>query len=636
MCLSRRNALAASTVDPDTHSIYSSALEKEYLASDKPKRQSYFTLRWHEAPKIVTAPAIKTVTLASGDDSRAPEKNSLRRKLSRKLNSEIDAGAKSLRRRSIPVISYLVSKRSEPKLGSTDSAAPVIGSQEDMPTRLQQQQQHTSERRTSESSSGDESSGGESDDTLATQDCSGALVEFGADSANDRASSTDAGAMAEEQPSAAASLFPSSAMAAAGNGSGAGSLDHAPCGANGEGTADNAPQHRTAFAVRKDAETALSKPTQHRRRSLLLRIGLPATSSPAATATTDTGSRGTPLQRRQLTLGRLGGGKVPHESQDAGRKTQWHKQLVQRKVASAVSSTLAGIHGSAERSKECGLLELPVRMLPGAGDSSRDEEPKHRLRIKAHSRTQQEMRKKRSGNGLGRLFHPPPLTETEQKRMDAWAADNDEFSTDEYDLTGVYFELPATDMLAAEPRTVTRKSNEGAKSSRVSSTSTVVDDGALSPELSKRLFVASARKLQWSSSGKRGMATLLHIRNAMARANEHYVVASGGRRLSGPSAARVMVAELYARDDRCYESAMLARAYSHSRCGELAAAALVSDCDLIGFGTGDLVSPDATSAGHGGAASRGRYRRRRTNRRWLVPRSCRSGVAAAIPAGGMP
>ncbi|KAJ2848237.1 hypothetical protein GGI22_005774, partial [Coemansia erecta] len=612
---------------------------KECLASDKPKRQSYFSLRRHEAPRIVTAPATKTVTLALGDDSHTPEKQSLRRKLSRKLNGESDAGAKTLRRRSIPVISYLVSKRSEPKLSSTDSAAPEIGSQEDMPTRRQQQQQqqqNTSERRTSESSSGDESSGGESDDTLATQDCSGVLVEFGADPANDSGSSTAVDTTAEEQLSAAASLFPSSAMAAAGNGCGTGSLDHAPCGANGEGAADNTAQHRTAFGVHKDAETALPKPTQHRRRSLLLRIGIPATPSPIATATADTGSRDTPLKRRQLTLGRLGGGKVPQRSQDASQKTQWHKQLVQRKVASAVSSTLAGMHGSFEGSKECRLLEFPVRMLPGAGDSIRVEEPRHRLRIKAHSRTQQEMRKKRSGNGLGRLFHPPPLTETEQKRMDAWAADNDEFSTDEYDLTGVYFELPAIDMLAAEPRTATHKSTEGAKCSRLSSTSTVVDDGALSPELSKRLFVASARKLQWSGNGKRGMATLLHIRNAMARANEHYVVASGGRRLSGPSVARVMVAELYTRDDHCYESAALARAYSHSRYGELAAAALVSDCDLLGFGAGDLVSLDATSAGgHAGAADCGRYRRR-ANRRWLVPRSCRSGVAAAIPAGGAP
>ncbi|KAJ2537794.1 hypothetical protein EV175_006615, partial [Coemansia sp. RSA 1933] len=371
----------------------------------------------------------------------------------------------------------------------------------------------------------------------------------------------------------------------------------------------------------------------HRRRSLLLRIGLPTTSS-GATATADAGSGNSPPQRRQLALVRVGAGK---EEQEAGRKTQWHTQLVQRKVASAVCSTLAGIHGSAEHSKEHRLLGSPVLKMPGAGDGG----PKHRLRIKAHDRAEQTAGKKRSGNGLGRLFHPPPLTETEQKRMDAWAADDDDFSTDEYDLTGVYFELPAINMLAAEPTPIAHKSNEGTKGSRLSSTSTVVDDGALSPELSKRLFIASARKLQLSSSGRHGMVTLLHIRNAMVRANEQYVVASGGRRLAGPSTASVMVAELYARDDRYYERAMLARAYSSS-CRSLGgpdAPALVPDRDLLGFGSGDLVSLDPTIASHGSSASRGRYRRRRTSRRWRVPQSCSSTngcVAAAILAGGMP
>ncbi|KAJ1772354.1 hypothetical protein LPJ74_001619 [Coemansia sp. RSA 1843] len=654
----RRDVLAAHTVDPDTHSIYSGSLEKEYLAADKPKRQSYFSLRRHEVPSTATAPVVKTVMLASGDDSDTPEKNILRKKLSCKFNGESNAGVKTLRRRSIPVISYLISKRSEPKLSDTENTAPSTDSQEDtiLQQQQQQQQQHINERRTSESSSGDESSGGESDDTLATQDCSDALAVFGADLTNG-GGSTAAGAAAEEQLGIAAlgppRLFPSLAMAAAGNGSGAGSLDHTQCSANGGmaracNIADNAPPRSAAFIVRKDAETALSKPTQHKRRTLLLHTGLPETSSPvkpsAATAATDAGSVDTPLQRRQLTLGRLGASTEMRGSQDvAGRKTHWHKQLVQRKVASAVRSTLAGIHSSTENSKAYGLLGSPVRMvLAGTEDSNikSDGEPKHRLRIKAHSRAQKEINKRRSGNGLGRLFHPPPLTAAEQKRMDAWAADDDEFSTDEYDLTGAYFELPAIDVLAAELRTTARKGDEGTKGSRLSSTSTVVDDGALSPELSKRLFVASARKLQWPGNKRREMAALLHIRNTMARANEHYVVASGGRRLDGHSTARAMVAELHSRDDHYYESAVLARTYSSHHRNQPAATALVPDRDLIGFGTGDLVSLDPAIAGSGSVTSCGRYqrpRRHRSSRRWREPRSCSSGgVASAISVGGMP
>ncbi|KAJ2537045.1 hypothetical protein EV175_006757, partial [Coemansia sp. RSA 1933] len=192
-------------------------------------------------------------TLASGEESDRPEKNVLRRRLSRKLNGDSDSGAKALRRRSIPVISYLISKRSESKLGGTENAAPTKASSHEgkaMQHEEKEEKQRINACRTSESSSGDESSGGESDDTLATQDCShDALVEFRADPT----SGDSRIAAAEGQPDAAITLFPSSGMPAAGNGSSAGSLDHAQSCINGEGI-DNAPSHRAALIVRKEAE----------------------------------------------------------------------------------------------------------------------------------------------------------------------------------------------------------------------------------------------------------------------------------------------------------------------------------------------------------------------------------------------
>ncbi|KAJ1726035.1 hypothetical protein LPJ72_006470, partial [Coemansia sp. Benny D160-2] len=302
----------------------------------------------------------------------------------------------------------------------------------------QEQQQAIDEDRTSESS-GDESSGGESDDTLATQNCDiEAPAEYGADLTNSSSSSsrnnnsnnnndsgsTAASLSAGERSGAAASdlqAFPSSATAAGGNGSSAGSLDRAQCGAS-DGMArkckaiDAAKPCSAGLEGHKNDDATLPKSTRHRRRSLLLRMESPTTpshlESSVATVAADSGSKELLGRRRQLKLGRLGAGRQVQEPQNSERKPHWHQQLVQRRVASAVRSTFAGIHSSAERGKTNGILALPARMLTGAGNSdngsssssgSGDDEPKHRLRIKTHSRAQSVMSKKRSGNGLGRL-----------------------------------------------------------------------------------------------------------------------------------------------------------------------------------------------------------------------------------------
>ncbi|KAJ2611028.1 hypothetical protein GGH99_005946 [Coemansia sp. RSA 1285] len=685
----RRGNLVTDAADPDTHSLYISTPEKDYIVSGKQKRQSYFSLRWRETTDADTVSppptaVVKKVALSRGDGSGTSDKHILRKRLSRNLHGESKIGGKPLKQRSIPGISYLINKRSEAKLGNIDNALLAVGGQEGVGMEQQQQQhqkqredeQHQQEQqqgidedRTSESS-GDESSGGESDDTLATQNCDiETPAEYGADPTNSNnnnnndSGSTAASLSAGERSGAAASdlqAFPSLATAAGGNGSSAGSLDRAQCGAS-DGMArkckatDAAKPCSAGLEGHKNDDATLPKSTRHRRRSLLLRMESPTTpshlESSVATVAADSGSKELLGRRRQLKLGRLGAGRQVQEPQNSERKPHWHQQLVQRRVASAVRSTFAGIHSSAERGKTNGILALPARMLTGAGNNdngssssgSGDDEPKHRLRIKTHSRAQSVMSKKRSGNGLGRLFHPPPPTAAEQARMDAWTEDDDDFATSEYDLTGVLFELPTASLLAAELRPTARKSDDGAKGSRLSSTSTVVDDSALSAEQSKRLYCASAHKLQWPANRRRGMAALLHIRNAMARANEHYIVASGGRRLSGLTTVHAMVAELCARDDRFYEGAVVARAQSRLR-RIASAAAVVSDRELIGFGSGDLVSLDAADAGSGSGAAAGgaryrRPRRHRASRRWRMSQGCSVGaggcVAAAISAGGM-
>ncbi|KAJ2879538.1 hypothetical protein H4R27_005248 [Coemansia aciculifera] len=164
---------------------------------------------------------------------------------------------------------------------------------------------------------------------------------------------------------------------------------------------------------------------------------------------------------------------------------------------------------------------------------------------------------------LGKLLlTPPPPSAAEQAKMDAWTADDDEFSASEYDLSGTYFELmPTTKRAVTDGANSVLVSGSGRRKhsgtecttpeSRLSSTSTVVDEGAvaLGPEQYKRIFVSSARKLQLQC-GRRGMSCVVHIKTMMTKASEHYVVVSGGRNLDAYRISRQVLADLYLNDGR--------------------------------------------------------------------------------------
>ncbi|KAJ2602354.1 hypothetical protein H4R99_002713 [Coemansia sp. RSA 1722] len=156
--------------------------------------------------------------------------------------------------------------------------------------------------------------------------------------------------------------------------------------------------------------------------------------------------------------------------------------------------------------------------------------------------------------------------DTEKRKMDAWTEDDDEFSVDEYDLSGVYFELPTIDAKGvsfsksgaargqADAESVVNGCDVSSKGpaadcvgrgSRLSSTSTVVDECELSAEQYKRVYVSSMRKLQWHSGRRYRMNSVLLIKNAMLRANENYVVVSGGRKLDAHQLSREMLSGFY-------------------------------------------------------------------------------------------
>ncbi|KAJ2708812.1 hypothetical protein H4R19_004562 [Coemansia spiralis] len=171
----------------------------------------------------------------------------------------------------------------------------------------------------------------------------------------------------------------------------------------------------------------------------------------------------------------------------------------------------------------------------------------------------------------GRLSLAPLPSEVERARMDAWVEDDDEFSPGDYDLSGAYYELgpksasayhaasagasdtayggvPRPERQSAAQQLPPEKQDDSkcrTPESRMSSTSTVVDGGTLDPEQCKQIFLSSARKLQWSSR-RREMSTVVHIRNAMARASEQYAAASGGRVLDPCPEARRLAADFCA------------------------------------------------------------------------------------------
>ncbi|KAJ2003705.1 hypothetical protein GGI04_002868 [Coemansia thaxteri] len=201
----------------------------------------------------------------------------------------------------------------------------------------------------------------------------------------------------------------------------------------------------------------------------------------------------------------------------------------------------------------------------------------------------------RRSSALGRLMlAPPPPSAAEQARLDAWAADGDEFSARDYDLTGLCFEL-------APPPPPVADAGAGA--------------GAA---LCRRVFAASARKLQ-RPHACRGMASVVLIRATMVKASAHYAAASGGRRLDAPRVARDALCELGAatravvRVPGAAVEAPLSSPPPRSPSAEIADAALAECAALPDFGAGDLVPLAASAPGSDAPAYR-RQRRRRSGR----------------------
>ncbi|KAJ2774162.1 hypothetical protein IWQ57_000954 [Coemansia nantahalensis] len=182
---------------------------------------------------------------------------------------------------------------------------------------------------------------------------------------------------------------------------------------------------------------------------------------------------------------------------------------------------------------------------------------------------------RRSMQSHGRLSLVPHPSEVERARMDAWVDDDDEFLPGDYDLSGAYYVLALKAASAGvsdtayggvpqpEPQAPPRQQpqpqqrqqqeptlmQDGSKcrtpDSRMSSTSTstVVEGGALDPEQCRQIFLSSARKLRWSGR-RREMSAVIHIRNTMVRANEQFAAASGGRLLDPWREARRLAADM--------------------------------------------------------------------------------------------
>ncbi|KAJ1722114.1 hypothetical protein LPJ53_003446 [Coemansia erecta] len=169
-----------------------------------------------------------------------------------------------------------------------------------------------------------------------------------------------------------------------------------------------------------------------------------------------------------------------------------------------------------------------------------------------------------SRRSISSLSHSSLAKDAEKRKMDAWTDDDDEFSAYEYDLSGAYFELPVISSKGVKfpasqepsktlPRTTLRSSaspsrdaaESSSRGSRLSSTSTVCEENVLSADQCKRVYVSSMRKLQLQSRRRHGMRSVLHIKNAMTKANDSYAVVSGGCELDTYQLSCEMIAEFY-------------------------------------------------------------------------------------------
>ncbi|KAI8321792.1 hypothetical protein GQ54DRAFT_311505 [Martensiomyces pterosporus] len=413
-------------------------------------------------------------------------------------------------------------------------------------------------------------------------------------------------------------------------------------------------------------------------------------------------------QRRQLSLSR----RLMPLGAPSSLSTGWHSNASAARSALFSSGIGLQLQPSSSDMQQCSSSCFDASLAPslgsqGTSSATRADQPSlasttrhsslphHRHHHHHHNDQHEEPRSKgrgsinikRSGSGLGKLVAQP--TATQQARMDAWAADDDDFSAYEYDVSGAFFDLPllpkpssspkalaggsvsqdrpsgvdtpASPSFCASASTASGSPSAAAKASdecstprsRLSSTSTVVEDGQYGAEQYRRIFVASARKLQWQSA-QRGISGIMHIRNTMAKAGELYIVASGGKRLDSYQITVEALSDLYAnggdspaigqqRDGlftspRRYIMSSLSRSRSSSSLPDSAAAganevypaakprgemssmrdmlrrlkrdqAPIADSELIGFGNGDLVSlspVDSVGIGAGLSGSSGR------------------------------
>ncbi|KAJ2045675.1 hypothetical protein GGI08_006748 [Coemansia sp. S2] len=544
---------STSIVDGDS-TVVSTMLLSDKKTDDKSKRLSYFMTRTSSSPLLRrrdvpgppppailadTAGVVAVVPLVDG------------------------SGPRIQRRRSIPGVAYLMAaKRSVASKGAGDDismaaaltvperAAVHSGSLHAVASRMSKSVEHAAVndmspvRRVSDCSSStassgssssddnsDSGSGGDSDDTLAPADALDLVAE--AEAAPD-SNSTDV---------------------------------VTPTGGDGSGSSSVRSYYSCSAAQPVNALPLMQLPAEPNAQisQSLLTSGAP--SGEAAEPMADSEQAQLRPQRRQLRLGRwkTASISIPHNSDgDSGisrlaalamRPARLSlgsgpcKQQIRQLCEGEDNSSQAASAGSKKVQRLLSSLShthTNLGLSLGGNNSSETQRPHT-----AH--------RKLSG-ALGKLLlTPPPPSATEQAKLDAWTADDDEFSANEYDLSGNYFELmPASKRAVLDEVLLAgsgRRKHSGAEcttpESRLSSTSTVVDEGAaaLGPEQYKRIFVSSARKLQLQC-GRRGMSCVVHIKTMMTKASEHYVIVSGGRNLDAYRISRQVLADLYLSDAR--------------------------------------------------------------------------------------
>ncbi|KAJ2389716.1 hypothetical protein H4S02_002228 [Coemansia sp. RSA 2611] len=460
------------------------------------RRHSYFSMRRRDLTAQTVTPPATVAKLSGGDDD--------------------DTGKKSMRRRSIPGIAYLVGRRNSMQLGGSRSGAGIAEpAAAARGGTLERTMSARRARRSSDGGGGSDS--GDSDDTLTAKHSDPAPAAR-------RLSAGYALPTICGEPAMPGVASPDCAAA-----------DPAPaCKPEGKApegkspsrssfftssSCEGKPSGRSPFFIGsspRPVQRATAEPTPLR---LPRSASVTAGSSPDALATMED-SRLLRSDTTVLVSPRL------QQRRQALRLSRLRTSTSASTLTSAVRSTLFNLNGSLGQK---------------AGNSlSREAAPSVRFH------------KKRSAGALSKLSMAPQPTEAEQARMDAWAADDDEFSTSDYDLSGAYFELPlapaslvsaGTDHTAyggigkatgqALPALAPKQATASActtPGSRLSSTSTVVEECTLSPEQYQRIYASSARKLQWPDRS-RGMSSVVHIKSAMTRANECFVVVSGGRHL---------------------------------------------------------------------------------------------------------